>query len=105
LEESILKDLLDANALIWIFFENLVDEGLGFRGNLGWILVCDIDDSLHGFLATDVVERRLATNHLVSKNPHTPDVNTVVVALSTNDLGRHVVKRAAVCGSAIFAYG
>ena len=64
-----------------------------------------IHDSLHGLLATHMVEGSLASQQFEGHHSKTPEVNRHVVIHAFQDLRRHVVKGAAVCLPPLIAQG
>jgi hypothetical protein len=104
-KEFVLQNLINADSFIRIFLQNFIDEGLGLRRNVAWVFIVHISDSLHGLLSADVVEGSFTANELICQDPDAPNVNAIIVAFSFNNLGRNVVKSAAVCCSSILANG
>ena len=77
----------------------------GPAANLTRIVVVDGFDAVHGLSATDVVKRRLASDHLKRQHSDTPDIDTIVIGLSLDDLGRDVVQCPTVGVASVFEDG
>ena len=92
------KDFLDiamsAQALLWIFVEDLEDEILCFWGGLDlfWELNFAFFDELkHLGLGFAVVKRRKAVHHFVGQNAQRPPIGCLVVSLAFKHLRSEIL--------------
>lgn len=105
MQKLVAKYFVYIEAVRWIFLQYFVNKSFGLGADFRRIFIVNVNNPFHCFFAADVVERSLAADHLVGQDSNAPNINTVIVALSPNDLRGHIVESSTIGGPSILANG
>ena len=96
--------ILRPQALLRVLFKQLFQKTRQFRAEILWHgygLLRNVIEHLRAIMAIVVEVGRCARHHVVEQCAQTPPVDGVRVTLAHDDLGREVLRRAAVAECAI----
>jgi len=101
-QKPILQNLVNPYSLIGILLQNSINKGFSLQRNLSRVVVMHIPYALHRLLTTDIVKWRLSAYQLIREDTNAPNIDTVIISLTLDNLGRNVIESAAVsCPSAL----
>ena len=99
------QHLVNIQPFFSILLQYFINKTLGLGDHLTGVVISGVNNLLHGFGATYVVEGGFTAEKLVGEHTYAPNIHAVVVALAVYDLGRNVVQGAAVGRPSVFEYG